>query len=95
MKKRNLNQKLRIQKSKIASVTQMNAIIGGENSVAPDACDFIKTMNCTNNCPSNTCPPGTNGCNTANCPPNTAACPTGNSICQCDSFITDPGVSGC
>ncbi|MBC8754147.1 hypothetical protein H2O64_05655 [Kordia sp. YSTF-M3] len=88
MKKKNLYQKLRIQKSKIASFNQMNTIYGGGRS---NPCDSIETMDC----PTNTCPPGSNGCNTANCPPETAECPSANTICLCNSFITDPGITGC
>ncbi len=92
MKKRKISQKLTIHKSKIASFNQMNTIYGGFLS---NPCDSIETMQCTNNCPTNTCPPGTNGCHTANCPPETANCPSANTNCFCDSIKTMPGITGC
>lgn len=93
MKKRKLNHKLSIHKSKVASFQQMNIIRGGENSIAPDACDFIQTMFCTVGCPPP--PSGTCGTATQNCPPATIDCPSANTVCFCDSFITSPGVTGC
>jgi len=91
MKKRNVSQKLRIQKSKIASFDRINAVHGGFKS---NPCDSIETMQCTVlTCPSDGCPPGS-----LNCPPQTVTCPpppTGNTRCVCDSIITMAGVTGC
>lgn len=88
MKKRNLSQKLKIQKSKIASFDQIHAVNGGLSN----PCDSIETMQCTVNCPTNGCPPGSNGCNnTVNCPPP----PSANTVCRCESIITMAGVTGC
>lgn len=93
MKKKNLSQKLSIQKSKIASFNQTNSLKGGTARSNP--CDSFESMQCTAGCGTVNCPPATNGCNTVNCPPPTADCPSANTNCFCDSFITMAGITGC
>lgn len=89
MKKRNFSQKLKIQKSKVASFDQINTLYGGLSN----PCDSFESMQCTVNCPTNGCPTGS-----INCPPATLTCPpppTGNTLCRCDSIITMAGITGC
>lgn len=92
MKKRNLSQKLRVHKLKVASFNHTNSMYGGIKS---NPCDSIETMFCTINCTDNTCPGGSNNCNTVNCPPPSRDCPSANTNCFCDSIITMVGITGC